>query len=115
MDFMTSVKTVFSKYADFNGRAIRSEFWWFILFCIVVGLVLGMLDTMLFGYGSIGLFALVFQLGTIIPSLSVGARRLHDIGKSGWWQLLMFVPILGWILLIYWFAQAGNDLGEKYS
>lgn len=60
MDFMASVKTVFLKYADFNGRAIRSEFWWLILFCIVVGLVLGMLDTMLFSYGSIGIFALIF-------------------------------------------------------
>lgn len=115
MDFMTSVKTVFRKYADFNGRAIRSEFWWFVLFCIIVGMVLGALDAMVFGYGSIGIFALIFQLGTIIPSLSVGARRLHDIGKSGWWQLLMLVPILGWILLIYWFAQSGNEQGAKYG
>jgi uncharacterized membrane protein YhaH (DUF805 family) len=115
MDFMTSVKTCFSKYADFNGRAIRSEFWWFMLFCAVVGIILGGLDSMFFGIGSVGIFALIFQLGTIVPSLSVGARRLHDIGKSGWWQLLALLPIIGWIVLIYWFAQNTHDGENQYG
>jgi uncharacterized membrane protein YhaH (DUF805 family) len=115
MDFTTSVKTCFSKYANFNGRAIRSEFWWFVLFCIVVGMVLGALDAMIFGYGAIGIFALIFQLGTIVPSLSVGARRLHDIGKSGWWQLLILIPIIGWIILIYWFAQNTHENENQFG
>ena len=115
MDFMTSVKTCFSKYATFSGRAIRSEFWWFVLFCIIVGMVLGALDAMVFGYGSVGIFALIFQLGTIIPSLSVGARRLHDIGKSGWWQLLGLLPIIGWVILIYWMAQKTHEGENKYG
>ncbi len=115
MDFMTSVKTCLSKYATFSGRGIRSEFWWFILFCIIGGMVLGALDAMIFGYGSVGIFALIFQLGTIIPSLAAGARRLHDIGKSGWWQLLNLIPIIGWIILIYWFAQKGQDAENQYG
>ena len=65
MDFMTSVKTCLSKYATFSGRGIRSEFWWFILFCIIGGMVLGAIDAMIFGYGSVGIFALIFQLGTL--------------------------------------------------
>ena len=95
-DFMNAVKTCFNKYTEFKGRAARPEFWWFALFYAVVMIVAG-----IFGKALQGLV----WLGIIVPSLAVGARRLHDIGKTGWFQLLWFIPIIGWGILIYWLAQ----------
>ena len=95
-DVQKAVKTCLGKYADFNGRAARPEFWWFMLAQIVVLLIAGMVSNLL--------EALV-SLGLLLPGLAVGARRLHDIGKSGWLQLLWLLPIIGWAILIYWAAQ----------
>ncbi len=99
MKFEESIKICFNKYADFKGRAIRSEYWWFALFTFLVGIVLGQFSQVA---------SSLFSLATMIPSLAVGARRLHDTNRSGWWQLLWFVPVIGWIFLIYWLAQEGN-------
>ncbi len=94
MDFGTSIKTCFSKYVDFSGKASRSEFWWFFLFCLILDLVLGCT-----GFGAI------LSLVLLLPQLAVGARRLHDIGKSGWWQLIALIPVIGIIVLIIWWAK----------
>jgi uncharacterized membrane protein YhaH (DUF805 family) len=103
MDFVTAIKTCFSKYADFTGRARRSEFWFFYLLTFVVGWI-----------PYIGWLA---SVALIIPSFSVGARRLHDIGRSGWWQLLSLIPVVGTIILIIWWAKEGlpgaNEYGEN--
>lgn len=100
MNFTQSVQTCFSKYADFNGTASRPEFWWFFLFCWAASMLINF-----FG----GNFAsTIFSLATLVPSLSVGARRLHDTDRSGWLQLLWFIPVIGWILLIVWLAQEGK-------
>lgn len=96
MTFQDSIKTCFSKYVDFEGRAKRPEFWWFVLFTVVTSVVIGMFSDALSG---------LFSLAVFLPSIAVGARRLHDIGKSGWWQLLWLIPVIGWIVLIYWAAQ----------
>lgn len=96
MNFQESIKTCFSKYTDFEGRAKRPEFWWFVLFTLIASLILGVISDALSG---------IFSLLVLLPSLAVGARRLHDIGKSGWWQLLWLIPVIGWIVLIYWCAQ----------
>jgi uncharacterized membrane protein YhaH (DUF805 family) len=96
MDFQTSVKTCFSKYVDFSGRASRPEFWWFFLFCFIASVVLSIISQSLSG---------LFSLATLLPSLAVGARRLHETNRSGWWQLLWFVPIIGWIIIIVFLAQ----------
>jgi uncharacterized membrane protein YhaH (DUF805 family) len=107
MDFKQAVlRCVRDKYADFSGRASRSEFWWFALACVAVGLVFNLL-----GLELIGALA---NLALLIPSLAVGSRRLHDIGKSGWFQLIWLIPLVGWILLIYWLVQpsgAANEFG----
>ena len=101
MDFATAVKTVLvQKYAKFDGRATRSEFWWFVLFSFVSSLVLGIVDYVL----GIALLQNIFGLAVLIPTLAVAARRLHDIGKSGWWQLI-WLTIIGILLLIYWYVQ----------
>ena len=100
MTFGESIKTCFSKYADFNGRADRSEYWWFELFCLLVIVGAGMVNETLSNLVSLAL---------ALPSLAVGARRLHDINKSGWWQLLYLIPVIGWIVVIYWAAQPARE------
>ena len=110
MDFATSINTCFSKYAFFSGRASRSEFWWFSLFCLIGGIVTSVVDIMILGYSSEGYgpVNIIFSVITFLPALAVGARRLHDINKSGLWQLLI-LTIIGIILLIIWFATVGGN------
>ncbi len=124
MDFQTAVKTCFNKYATFTGRAGRSEFWWFVLFTVIVRIVLSMVDHAIFGTSAAqlaadghsfaysyrpGLFAGLFGLAVLLPSLAVGSRRLHDTGRSGWMQLLALIPILGWIPLLYFYVQPSKS------
>ena len=96
MNFSQAVAACLRKYVDFSGRASRPEFWWFFLFQIVVMIVTGMMSDIL---------NLIAALGLLLPGLAVGARRLHDIGKSGWFLLLGLIPILGFLLLLYWCVQ----------
>ena len=106
MNFSEAVKVCFRKYADFSGRAARPEFWWFVLFQVLVLLVAGMLGKFVYFVAVAGLF---------LPGIAVGARRLHDIDKSGWFQLVYLIPIIGILLLIYWFVQpsgGGNQYGS---
>ena len=108
MDFVTAVKTCLAeKYAEFNGRASRPEFWWFVLFCFVVNFLAGMVFRNWVGS--------LISLALLVPSLAVGARRLHDIGKTGWLQLLAIIPIVGWLILIYWAAQPGQPGANQYG
>lgn len=100
MTFIESVSTCFKKYADFNGCASRSEFWWWVLFVLIVSMVLSAINEKL---------SLVFTLATLLPYFAVTARRLHDTDRSGWLQLLGLIPVIGWILLIYWCAQEGKS------
>jgi uncharacterized membrane protein YhaH (DUF805 family) len=95
----------FKKYADFSGRARRQEYWMFILIYMIIYIVLAVLDetvgTMVLG--------LVFILVTLIPSISIATRRLHDTGRSGWWQLIALIPLIGAIVLIVFLAQDSHD------
>lgn len=104
MNFVDAVKQGFSKYVVFEGRATRPEYWWFFLFTLLGNLALTSLKAETLGA--------LFSLGTLLPSLAVGCRRLHDIGKSGWWLLVWLIPIIGWVLLIYWAAKAGEGDNE---
>jgi uncharacterized membrane protein YhaH (DUF805 family) len=96
MTFIDAVTICFRKYADFNGCASRPEFWWWFVFTLVVTVALRTIN-----YNVAGVFSLV----TFLPSLAVAARRLHDVDRSGWWQLLYFVPVIGWIVLIIFCAE----------
>lgn len=87
---------VLKKYSMFEGRAGLGEFWKFVLVNIIVGILISMVSS--------GLSTL-YSLVLIIPSLAVGTRRLHDTGRSGWWQLIALVPLIGIIVLIVFFAQ----------
>jgi uncharacterized membrane protein YhaH (DUF805 family) len=110
MSFSDAIKTCFAKYADFNGRAKRSEFWWFVLFLFLVSFFL---ELLLGRTGS--LISGVFSLATLIPSLAVGARRLHDTNRTGWWQLIGIIPIVGWIILIVFMASEGDVADNEYG
>jgi uncharacterized membrane protein YhaH (DUF805 family) len=105
MNFGQAISTCFAKYATFSGRASRPEFWWFFLFQILVSIVASMISEMLSGLASLAL---------VLPSLAVGARRLHDIGKSGWWQLIM-LTVIGLLVLIYWWVQPTAEGGNEYE
>ena len=100
MRFQESIRVCFTKYADFNGRAGRPEYWWFALFIIVTSLVMSKLSPTLGG---------VFSLATLLPSIAAAARRLHDTNRSGWWQLIALVPLVGIIVLVVFLAQDGRS------
>ena len=116
MVFQTSIKTCFNKYAIFSGRASRSEFWFFVLFGLLGGIIAAIIDTMILGYSAEvnGPINLIFSVALILPSISVAARRLHDLDKSGWWQLLWFT-IIGGILIIIWHATEGENKKNKFG
>ena len=101
------------KYADFNGRALRSEYWYFVLFTYILQLVLGVVASAAPSLGN-AILGLV-MLALIVPSLAVGARRLHDLNKSGWWQLLVFLPLIGIIVLIVFYCTEGNPGANRFG
>jgi uncharacterized membrane protein YhaH (DUF805 family) len=94
-------------YADFDGRIGRQEYWMFVLFYFLTNILLEII--------SIDVLAMLVSLALIVPSFAMGARRLHDIGKSGWWQLLVLVPIIGWIILIVWCATKTEPIDNMYG
>ncbi len=91
MGFQDAVATCFRKYADFTGRARRSEYWWFFLFNLLMQIATGLVDAVLFGAEGQGLINLLYSLGVLLPGIAAGARRLHDIDRSAWWLLIIFV------------------------
>jgi uncharacterized membrane protein YhaH (DUF805 family) len=99
MNFVDAVKICFTKYVNFAGCASRPEFWWWVLFTLIASIALRC-----FNYG----LAALFSLATFLPGIAVTARRLHDTDRSGWLQLLLLIPVIGWILLIIWCAEAGK-------
>jgi uncharacterized membrane protein YhaH (DUF805 family) len=105
VDFMTSVKTVLSKYADFNGRARRSEFWWWVLAVEILNIILRV---------GVPILGLLLALAVIVPNLAVGSRRLHDTGKSGWLQLIA-LTVIGIIPLIVFYCQDSEAAPNKYG
>ena len=120
MTFGQSISTCFSNFANFQGRARRSEFWWFFLFSSVILFVVqvllafapdGFLDSTAFAVIASSIVGIVL----LIPFYAVGARRLHDTGKSGWLQLLVLIPCVGAIILYVLWAQAGSGADNQYG
>lgn len=108
---MTAVtKVVKENYANFNGRARRSEYWWFVLANAVVNIIASVLDNLI----GITIFTYIVGLALLVPGIAVAVRRLHDIGKSGWLYLLAFTCV-GIIPLIIWFAKDGDPQPNEYG
>lgn len=116
MSFKQAVSSVFRNYANFSGRARRSEYWYFVLFNLIVGVVLGIIDAIL-GENSLLATAIsgLYSLEVLLPGLAVCWRRLHDIGKSGAWWLLVFVPLVGALILVIWFAKDTQPGENQYG
>ena len=120
MDFQTAVRTCLQKYVGFEGRARRSEYWWWVLFLIVVDIVAHILDGIvdpgmpgdMYHYGFIGG---IVSLTLLLPGIAVSVRRLHDTDHSGLWYLLVFIPVIGWLVLLYWFVIKGTDGDNRFG
>ncbi len=105
-----------SNYATFSGRSSRAEYWKFILFGIIIAIVLAIIDLSIFGpYAEFQPISTLWSLAVILPNLAIGARRLHDINKSGWWLLIILVPLIGAILLLVWYCQRGDDRPNDFG
>jgi uncharacterized membrane protein YhaH (DUF805 family) len=112
MGFGQAISAGFVKYVNFRDRACRSEFWYWTLFNIIAGSVAAIIDLMLNDEQLVsGLFALV----TIIPSFAIAVRRLHDLDRAGWWYLIGFVPVIGMIVLLVWYAAKGTDGPNQFG
>lgn len=109
--------TVLKRSFDFNGRSHRAEYWYFVLFSVIISFVLGFIDGAMGtpGQVGIGLLGAAYSIAIIIPSIAVGVRRLHDTGRSGWWLLVAIVPIVGPLALIFFFVQDSNEGINDYG
>lgn len=115
VDFQQAIKLGFQRYFVFSGRASRSEYWYFYLFLLLVALALAIVGA----FAGLSAEAIdgvntLFQLGTLIPTIAIGTRRLHDTGRSGWWQLLT-LTIIGIVVLIYFWVQEGDTDANAYG
>ena len=106
--FGEAISVCFSKYVDFSSRASRSEFWYWVLFTLVAGFVTGFLDGLFFTYNDLMPINSMFSLATLLPTIAVSARRLHDINRNGWWQLFPIVNIIFW-------CQKGEPHSNHYG
>ena len=116
MNFTQAIASCMGKYATFSGRASRGEFWWFYLFTVLLSWGASIVGSLTFPDDVIAAEILpnIVALALLLPTLAVGCRRLHDIGKSGWWQLLI-LTVIGVILLIIWWAQPPRSEGDQYA
>ncbi|HLR83212.1 MAG TPA: DUF805 domain-containing protein [Paenalcaligenes sp.] len=95
--------SVLQKYAVFTGRARRKEYWFFLLFNIIIFFILSLIDNMLGTFNAqtgVGVLSSIYWLAILIPSIAVGIRRLHDTGRTGWWLLLVFIPVIGPLIIL---------------
>ena len=124
MNLTSAVQTVLRKYAVFSGRACRSELWYWVGAVFLLFFVLAILEGALLA-PALGFEAfapesgqplrLLMSLVIFLPSLAVAVRRLHDIGRSGWWLLIQVVPIVGALILLWWYVQPGNEGPNQYG
>ena len=112
VSFSDAVTIGFQRYFDFSGRSTRAEFWWWALFTFLGATALTIVEGIA---GIPNMLSFIFRLATLIPSLAMGSRRLHDINKSGWWQLLLFAILIGWIILIVWAIKQGDKGANKHG
>lgn len=101
-------------YCNFRGRSSRSQYWWYILFVSILNNVVSFSDRLVGTDIAVVIMAVV-SLALFLPGLGVAVRRLHDIGKSGWWVLLGIIPIIGWIILLVWYCRESEMEENQYG
>ena len=107
-----------NKYAVFEGRARRKEYWFFMLFNFLISFAVNIFDRLMGNYdqlSGVGFLGLIYMLGIMVPGLAVSIRRLHDTGRSGWWLLLSLIPVLGGIVLLYFMALDSDEGTNNYG
>jgi uncharacterized membrane protein YhaH (DUF805 family) len=115
MNFVEAIASGFRNYVTFGGRAARSEFWYWTLFVFILTIVTGILDRAMFlDEGTTGPITLVASIVTLLPSIAMGVRRLHDIDRTGWWYLIV-LTLVGVILLIIWACQRGTPGANRFG
>jgi len=112
MEFGEAIRSGFRNYATFSGRAPRSEFWWFFLFTFLVNIAGNVVDA---ATGGAGLINLAVALGLFLPSRAMAVRRLHDTDRSGWWYLIILIPLIGLIVLLVWFVTRGTAGPNRFG
>jgi uncharacterized membrane protein YhaH (DUF805 family) len=112
MEFGQAIRSGLGNYATFSGRAPRSEYWWFFLFCVLCSIAGEILDAVT---GGAGLINLGVTLGLFLPVLAMAVRRLHDTDRSGWWYLLVLIPLIGAIILLVWFVTRGTTGPNRFG
>jgi uncharacterized membrane protein YhaH (DUF805 family) len=112
LTFSEAVKSGFDNYANFTGRASRAAFWWWFLFGVLVGIGANILDAI---FGSYPVFSGIAGLALLLPDLAIGVRRLHDTGRTGWWLLIALIPLIGFIVLLIFYLEQGNEGENEYG
>lgn len=115
MNFFDAIRSVLSQYVGFSGRSLRSEYWYWMLFTVLIGIVTGIIDIALFPFEDASPLSSIAELALLLPSLAVSVRRLHDVGRSGWWLLLAVVPVIGWIVLLVWTVTKGDAAENRFG
>ncbi len=116
-------RIVTTQYVDFEGRTRRQVFWYYVLAYIVIYIAVSIVESIFFGgpamygYGFYRPQPLtgLLTLALLLPSLGIAARRLHDIDRSALWLLLICIPVVGWLVLIYWYAQPGTVGANQFG
>lgn len=106
-------KALKENYCNFSGRASRSEFWWFYLFTLILGVAVDIVFC--WSQNAMNVASGLIGLALLLPNLGIAVRRLHDIGKSGWWIFISLIPIVGWILLIVWYCKDSQMQPNEYG
>ena len=112
MSFVDAIKSGFSNYVTFGGRAIRSEYWYWVLFIVLAEIVTSIIDYGILGYQ---ITTPLFGLAVFLPGLAVSIRRLHDLDRTGWWIFIVFIPLIGAILLIVWYCSRGTMGANRFG
>jgi uncharacterized membrane protein YhaH (DUF805 family) len=116
MGIKDAISYCFRNYVGFSGRAARSEYWYWVLFILLLQIVAWLIDMTLFGFNTTGVnpIGVIVSLATFLPTLAVSARRLHDIDRSGWWALLIFT-VIGYLVLLYWACLRGTVGANRFG
>jgi len=115
MGFGEAIQSGFRNYVGFSGRAARSEYWYWVLFAVLLAIVGRIIDYAVGFHAGAGIFSAIVGLAVILPDLAVGVRRLHDRDKSGWFLLLCLIPLIGSIILLVWFCQRGTSGANRFG
>jgi len=113
LPFVNAWLKMLANFSDFKGRSSRADYWWAVVGNLIISIVLGLIGGLLGSFGSV--LVTLISLVLAVPGIALTVRRLHDIGKSGWFVFISLVPLVGVILLIVWLAKVGDEDDNQYG